>query len=194
MWKKFLKIALFCCTNKNWKKKQCSEFSSKIIRICRKMAFSRDIFFNYLCFFCWHLFSFPWQAFWCCQKFICINLDRVFIFFMIYPNSIRFELKNNIIFVSLMSQWIVQGIFQLHNFSQFETSISQMNKQKLFNFPRKHLLIIDEENYDNLMKLIKQYDIYPMSNVIIAFFKNASSAVLIQPYKIGKEDDLSKLF
>lgn len=89
-----------------------------------------------------------------------------------------------------MSPSIFQRIFQLRKFSQY--SISQMNKQKLFNFPRKHLLIIDQENYGNLMKLIKQCDIYPMSNVIIASFNNASSAALIQPYKIGKGDDLSK--
>lgn len=67
-----------------------------------------------------------------------------------------------------------------------------MNKEKLFHSPRKHLLIIEKEKYDIFLERIKELDIYPMSDVIVAFFYNASYAELIQPYKIGKRDDLSK--
>lgn len=67
-----------------------------------------------------------------------------------------------------------------------------MNKVRSFHSPRKHLLIIEKEKYDIFLQVIKEYEIYPMSDVIVAFFYNASYAELIQPYKIGKGDDLSK--
>lgn len=67
-----------------------------------------------------------------------------------------------------------------------------MNNDRLFHSPRKHLLIIEKPTYDNFLEIIKEFEIYPMSEVIVASFCNSSYAELIQPYKIGKEDDLSK--
>lgn len=56
----------------------------------------------------------------------------------------------------------------------------------------KHLFIIHKGISDSFLQTIRNYDIYPMSNVVIASFHNDSFAEVIQPYKIGKKDDISK--
>ncbi|CAG9822647.1 unnamed protein product [Phaedon cochleariae] len=75
--------------------------------------------------------------------------------------------------------------------SEPESILKYMNHTRLFNYPLKHLFLIDGYDYPSFMNKSAKYEILPMSELFIAsFHQNNSSVDIYQPYKIGRKGEL----
>ncbi|KAG5893067.1 hypothetical protein JTB14_014846 [Gonioctena quinquepunctata] len=69
------------------------------------------------------------------------------------------------------------------------TTLTFMNKTRMFRYPLKHLFLIDFCGFEDFIGTLKDFDILPMSEVFVASF-NDSAVNIHQPYKIRKRGDM----
>ncbi|KAJ8944992.1 hypothetical protein NQ318_010194, partial [Aromia moschata] len=61
-----------------------------------------------------------------------------------------------------------------------------INERRLFRYPLKYLMLINKADYSTFLAIFEQFDVLPMSNIVIACFEESSTVNMYQPYKTGE--------